>query len=59
VVLDAVSGVASAGTGAITNRVFAASMVLALAGALGGGVLAARRNHSASGRPWAAPRQPQ
>jgi hypothetical protein len=44
VVLDAVSGAASAGTGAIDNRMFFASMVLALAGALGGGFLAARRN---------------
>jgi hypothetical protein len=44
VALDAVSGAASAGTGAIANRLFAASMVLALAGALGGGLVAARRN---------------
>jgi len=44
VVLDAVSGAAGAGTGAITNRMFFASMVLALAGAQGGGFLAARRN---------------
>ena len=43
-VLDAVSGAASAGTGAIATPLFVASMILALAGALGGGVLAARRN---------------
>ncbi|THD54369.1 hypothetical protein [Phenylobacterium sp.] len=43
-VLDAVSGAASAGTGAIANPIFAISMALATAGALGGGVLAARRN---------------
>lgn len=44
VVLDAVSGAASAGTGAIVSPVFAFSMGLALAGAVAGGVLAARRN---------------
>jgi hypothetical protein len=44
VVLDAVSGAASAGSGAVANRMFLASMVLALAGALGGGFMAARRN---------------
>lgn len=42
-VLDAVSGAASAGTGAIATPLFAVSMVLALTGALIGGVLAARR----------------
>jgi hypothetical protein len=43
-VLDAVSGAASAGTGAVATPLFAASMILALAGALAGGFLAARRN---------------
>ncbi|THD57609.1 hypothetical protein [Phenylobacterium sp.] len=44
VALDAVSGTASAGTGAILNPMYALSMALALAGALAGGALAARRN---------------
>jgi hypothetical protein len=43
-VLDAVSGAASAGTGAIATPLFALSMLLALTGALMGGALAARRN---------------
>jgi hypothetical protein len=44
VVLDAVSGAASAGTGVVATPLFVASMILALAGALAGGALAARRN---------------
>ena len=44
VVLDAVSGAASAGTGAIATPLFGLSMALALAGALMGGALAARRS---------------
>ena len=44
VVLDAVSGAATAGTGAILSLMYAFSMTLAVAGALAGGALAARRN---------------
>jgi hypothetical protein len=44
VVLDAVSGGASAGTGAIATPIFALSVTLALTGALIGGALAARRS---------------
>ena len=43
VILDAVSGTASAGTGAVATPLFAFSMVLALIGALIGGALATRR----------------
>lgn len=43
-VLDAVSGAASAGTGAIATPAFALSMALALGGAVVGGALAGRGN---------------